>query len=227
MNLLVSIYGPVLGKFTDYTIVKDSYGTIIGPEHALDVVSEAVNRFNTAEVAGSDLMTLAYINLVKNFPFLTTESDLARVTTVFGGRKNVKDLETKGGNGLVETKAGKVTILLSKDRLATGHIDPAKPETLKSAIDVVHATLRLYEDRGVKAVKELLSATGKDAADSGFISVLKVIRSIGVSNGAAKKLADEAHTVGLLLEALGQQPEGIMKKGERMDHYLRGQTTYG
>jgi adenine-specific DNA methylase len=227
MNLLVSIYGPVLGKFTDYTIVKDSYGTIIGPEHALDVVSEAVNRFNTAEVAGSDLMTLAYINLVKNFPFLTTESDLARVTTVFGGRKNVKDLETKGGNGLVETKAGKVTILLSKDRLATGHIDPAKPETLKSEIDVVHATLRLYEDRGVKAVKELLSATGKDAADSGFISVLKVIRSIGVSNGAAKKLADEAHTVGLLLEALGQQPEGIMKKGERMDHYLRGQTTYG
>lgn len=226
MNLLVSIYGPVLGKFTDYSIVKDAYGNVIGPEQALDVVSEAVNRFNTAEVSGSDLMTLAYVNLLKNFPSLTMESDLARVTTVFGGRKNIKELEVKGGNGLVETKAGKVTILLSKERLASGHIDLSKPETFKSVIDIVHAALRLYESRGVGAVKELLSATGKDAADSGFISVLKVIRGIGTSSGAAKRLADEANTASLLLEALGQQPEGVMKKGERMDHYLRGQTTF-
>jgi putative DNA methylase len=226
MNLLVSIYGPVLGKFTDYSIVKDAYGNVIGPEQALDVVSEAINRFNTAEISGSDLTTLAYVNLLKNFPSLTVESDLARVTTVFGGRKNVKELESKGGNGLVETKAGKVTILLSKERLASGHIDLSKPETFKSIIDIVHAALRLYEGRGVGAVKELLSATGKDAADSGFISVLKVIRGIGTSSGAAKRLADEANTASLLLEALGQQPEGVMKKGERMDHYLRGQTTF-
>lgn len=226
MNLLVSIYGPVLGKFTDYSIIKDAYGIVIGPEQALDVVAEAVNRFNTSEVSGSDLMTLAYINLLKNFPSLIIESDLARVTTVFGGRKNVKELEVKGGNGLVETKAGKVTILLSKERLASGHIDLNKPETLKNIIDVVHAGLRLYESRGVQAVKELLSATGKDAADSGFISVLKAIRGIGTTGGSTKRLADEAKLASWLLEALGHQPEGVMKKGERMDHYLRDQTRF-
>lgn len=56
----------------------------------------------------------------------------ARVTTVFGGRKNIKELEVKGGNGLVETKGGKVTILLSKERLASGHIELSKLETFKS-----------------------------------------------------------------------------------------------
>lgn len=225
MDLLVSAYGPILGKFADYSLIKDEYRNIIGPEQALDLVSETVNKYNTQDIVGADFDTLSYINLLKNFPMLTVEEDLARVTTVFGGKRNIKDLEKKGGKGMLEKKSGKITILLSKDRLANGHIDIKKPETLVSIIDVVHAALRVYENQGMAAVKELLTNTGRDAADSGFISVLKVIASF-VMNGAGKKLSDEASTARLLLQALGYEPESVLKKGARISHYFAGQTKF-
>ena len=94
-------------------------------------------------------------------------------------------------------------------------VDPEKPDTLTSMIDVIHACLYVYEQKGLAAVKDILQKTGRDAADSGFISVLRIIGSF-VNLSPHKKLADEASVANNLLAALGHEPESVLKKGERL-----------
>jgi adenine-specific DNA methylase len=219
-DLLVSIYGPILGKFADYTIVKDASGKVKTPSDALNIVAEIVNHFLTEDIQ-ADLETLAYINLIRNFPNLIIEYDLARLTTVFGGNISLDRLEAIGA---VRSHGGKVRVLLSKERLAEGYIKPTKPETLKTLIDVVHAALIHYESRGLNAVTTLLSETGRNHKDSGFLSVLKAIASLSYNGQGDKKLLEEARTAATLLEAIGLSPQLSLKKGESMDDYLKDES---
>jgi adenine-specific DNA methylase len=214
-DLLVSIYGPILGKFADYTIVKDASGKVKTPTDALNIVAEIVNRFLTEDIQ-ADLETLAYINLIRNFPNLIIEYDLARLTTVFGGNISLDRLEAIGA---VRSRGGKVRVLLSKERLAEGHIKPTKPETLKTLIDIVHASLIQYENLGLNAVTTLLSETGRNHKDSGFVSVLKAIASLSYNGQGDKKILEEARTAATLLEAIGLSPQLSLKKGGRIDDY--------
>jgi adenine-specific DNA methylase len=214
-DLLVSIYGPILGKFADYTIVKDASGKVKTPTDALNIVAEIVNRFLTEDIQ-ADFETLAYINLIRNFPSLIIEYDLARLTTVFGGNISLDRLEAIGA---VRSRGGKVRVLLSKERLAEGYIKPTKPETLKTLIDVVHAALIQYENIGLNAVTTLLSETGRNHKDSGFVSVLKAIASLSYNGQGDKKLLEEARTAATLLEAIGLSPQLSLKKGGRIDDY--------
>ena len=123
---------------------------------------------------------------------------------------------------MLEKKGGKVTILTSKDRIVQGFIDTEKPETLVSMIDVIHACLYVYEQKGLDAVKDMLLKTERDAADSGFISVLKVIGSF-VNLEPHKKLADEASVANNLLAGLGHEPESVIKKGGRITDWKEGE----
>ena len=214
-DLLVCTYGPVLGKFGDYSLVKDSSGNTKGPEDALDLVAEAVNKFTT-DIPGSDIETMAYVNLITSFPELIIDEDDARVTVMFGGNLSISDLVDKG---LVDKKGSKVTILTSKQRLDSGVIDLGKPENLKSLIDVVHACLITFEKQGIKAVKKLLEDTGKDSSDSGFVATLKAISSLRFDVSGKSAMSDEIKTVNSLLEALGLEPESVLKKGEKITHY--------
>jgi hypothetical protein len=210
-----------LGRFADYSLVKDAAGKVKTANDALEVVAEAVNRFLTEDIQGADLETLAYLNLLRNFRNLVVDNDLARITTVFGGNISVDQLDIKGGRGLVQKEKGKVIILLSKDRLAKGILVPTKLETVRTLIDVVHAALVQYERVGIQAVKTLLSEKGRDFKDSGFISTLRAIAQLGYNSNGSKKLLDEARTASTLLEALGFQPEAHLKKGERISHYMQ------
>jgi adenine-specific DNA methylase len=214
-DLIVSIYGPILGKFADYTIVKDASGKVKTPTDALNIVAEIVNRFLTEDIQ-ADLETLAYINLIRNFPNLIIEYDLARLTTVFGGNISLDRLEAIGA---VRSRGGKVRVLLSKERLAEGYIKPRRPETLKTLIDIVHASLIQYENFGLNAVTTLLSETGRNHKDSGFVSVLKAIASLSYNGQGDKKLLEEARTAATLLEAIGLSPQLSLKKGGRIDDY--------
>lgn len=214
-DLLVCTYGPVLGKFADYSLIKDSSGNTKGPEDALQLVAEAVNKFTT-NIPGADLETLAYVNLITSFPEQTVEEDEARVTVVFGGNLSIHDLVN---SGLIEKSGGKITILTSKQRLDDGTINLAKPDTLKSLIDVVHASLVTFEKLGIKAVKKLLEDTGKDASDSGFIATLKSISSLGYDVSGNSTIPAEIRTATSLLQALGYEPESVLKKGEKITHY--------
>jgi putative DNA methylase len=214
-DLIVSIYGPILGKFADYTIVKDASGKVKTPTDALNIVAEIVNRFLTEDIQ-ADLETLAYINLIRNFPNLIIEYDLARLTTVFGGNISLDKLEAIGA---VRSRGGKVRVLLSKERLAEGYIKPTKPETLKTLIDIVHASLIQYENLGLNAVTTLLSETGRNHKDSGFVSVLKAIASLSYNGQGDKKLLEEARAAATLLEAIGLSPQLSLKKGGRIDDY--------
>ncbi|MEM2614126.1 MAG: hypothetical protein QXO15_07885, partial [Nitrososphaerota archaeon] len=218
-DLIVSVYGPVLGKFADYSIIKDASGKIKSPDDALTIVAEAVNRFLTEDIQNADLETLAYLNLLKSFPSLIVEYDLARLATVFGGNISLDTLMTKGGRGLVEKKGENVKILLSKDRLSGGYLIPTKPDTLRTLIDVVHACLIEYERTGLTSVKKLLSDTGRDHKDAGVISVLKAIAQLGYNGNGARELLNEAKIASTLLEALGYQPQTYLKKGEKLDDY--------
>ncbi|MEM2079195.1 MAG: DUF1156 domain-containing protein [Nitrososphaerota archaeon] len=218
-DLVVSVYGPVIGKFADYSIVKDASGNLKSPADALTIVAEVVNKFLTEDIQNADLQTLAYLNLLKNFPNLVVEYDLARLATVFGGNISLDQLLTKGGAGLVEKKEGKVRILLSKDRLSGGYIVPTKPDTLRTLIDVVHACLIEYERTGLTSVKKLLTDTGRDHRDSGVISALKAIAQLGYNGNGARELQNEAKTASTLLEALGYLPQTYLKKGEKIDDY--------
>ena len=214
-DLLVCTYGPVLGKFGNYSLVKDSAGNTKGPEDALNLVAEVVNKFTT-DIPGADLETMAYVNLITSFSELTIEYDDARVTVMFGGNLSISDLVDKG---LVDKKGSKVTILTSKQRLDSGVIDLGKPENLKSLIDVVHACLVTFEKQGIKAVKKLLEDTGKDSSDSGFVATLKAISSLRFDVSGKSAMSDEIKTVNSLLEALGLEPESVLKKGEKLTHY--------
>ncbi|MBT3591252.1 MAG: DUF1156 domain-containing protein, partial [Candidatus Nitrosopelagicus sp.] len=173
-DLLVCTYGPVLGKFGNYSLIKDSAGNTKGPEDALELVAEAVNKFTT-DIPGADIETMAYVNLITSFSESTIDEDDARVTVVFGGNLSISDLVDKG---LVEKKGSKVTILTSKQRLSAGIIDLGKPENLKLLIDIVHACLVSFDKLGIKAVKKILEETGKDSSDSGFIATLKAISAM-------------------------------------------------
>jgi putative DNA methylase len=218
-DLLVSVYGPVLGRFADYSQVKDAAGNLKTPSDALNIVAEIVNKFLTQDIK-ADPETLAYINLIRNFPNLTVEYDLARLITVFGGNISLDRLDVKSGIGAVRIKGSKVEILLSKERQAEGFISPTRPEKLRTLIDVVHACLIQYENVGLKSVITLLSETGRDHRDSGFLSVLKAIAQLGLNGKGDKKLLEEARTAATLLEALGQKAPLALAKGERLDDYL-------
>ena len=218
-DLLVSVYGPILGKFADYAVVKDASGNIKNPNDALEIVAEIVNKFLTEDIQSADLETLAYINLLRNFPSLTVNYDLARLTTVFGGNISLDRLDTNGGRGLVKKEGEKVTILLSKERAAEGYIKPTKPETLRTLIDIVHACLIQYEETGLKAVTNILTDTGRNHRDSGVISVLRAIAQLSFNGQGNQKLIEEAKTAATLLEALGHNPQLSLRKGERIDDY--------
>jgi adenine-specific DNA methylase len=217
-DLLVSVYGPVLGRFADYSQVKDASGNLKTPSDALNIVAEIVNKFLTQDIK-ADPETLAYINLLRNFPNLTVEYDLARLITVFGGNISLDRLDVKSGIGAVRIKGSKVEILLSKERQAEGFISPIRPEKLRTLIDVVHACLIQYENVGLKSVITLLSETGRDHRDSGFLSVLKAIAQLGLNGQGDKKLLEEARTAATLLEALGQKAPLTLAKGEKIDDY--------
>jgi len=219
-DLLVSVYGPVLGKFADYSLVKDATGNIKTPEDALNIVADVVNKHHTADIPAADLDTLAYINLVREFPGLKAEYDLARLTTVFGGNITLDTLDVKAGKGLVEKRGSKVNILTAHQRHERGIINPNKPENLHTLIDAVHAIIIAYEQRGLPAVTQLLRQTARDTAESGYIATLRAIAQAGTNNGAARPLANEAGTVNSLLEALGHRPEATRRKGESLDHYI-------
>jgi adenine-specific DNA methylase len=220
-DLLVSVYGPVLGRFANYSIVKDASGRIKNSEDALKVVAEAVNKHLTADIPAFDLDTIAYINLVREFPGLEVEYDLARLTTVFGGNVTLDRLDVKGGKGLVKKKGGKVQILTTIERVDLGIINPNKPETLRTLIDVIHASIIVYEQRGLQAVTQLLRETGRDTSESGYIAALKALAYAGMDESAAKQLSAEARTVSSLLEAMGQRLEATRKSGESLDDYLK------
>ena len=214
-DLLVCTYGPVLGKFGNYSLIKDSAGNIKGPEDALKLVAEAVNKFTT-NIPGADLETRAYVNLITSFPELTIDEDEARVTVMFGGNLSIGDLVDKG---LVGKKGRKITIHTSKQRFDSGVIDLGKPENLKLLIDIVHACLATFEKLGIKAVKKLLEDTGKDSSDSGFIATLKAIASLSFDVSGKSAVSDEIKIVNSLLEALGLEPESVLKKGEKLTHH--------
>jgi len=217
-DLLVSVYGPVLGRFADYSQVKDAAGNLKTPSDALNIVAEIVNKFLTQDIK-ADPETRAYINLLRNFPNLVVDYDLARLITVFGGNISLDRLDTKSGIGAVKTMGNKVRILLSKERQAEGFITPTKPEKLRTLIDIVHASLIQYENVGLKSVIALLSETGRDHKDSGFLSVLRAIAQLGTNGQGDKKLIEEAKTAATLLEALGHRVPLTLAKGEKLDDY--------
>jgi adenine-specific DNA methylase len=216
-DLLVSIYGPALGVFADYYPVKDVTGKIRNPKEALDIVTKVVNEYLTADLKGADLETMAYLNLLRFSQGQEVEADLARIATVFGGNTNLDSMDVKAGRGLVEKKQGKVRILTGRERIKLGIINLNKPQTLHGLIDVVHASLVAYEELGIDSVKKLLAATGRDVSDSGFVNVLRALATIGEDGN--EDLVKEARIGASLLEAIGHQPETVLKKGERITHW--------
>jgi adenine-specific DNA methylase len=217
-DLLVSVYGPALGKFSEYYPVKDVTGAVRGVGDALAIVAQVVNEYLTGDVQGADMETLAYLNLLRIAHGLTLEYDLARVSTVFGGNTSLDAMDVRGGSGLVKKTGSKVKILTAKQRFAEGVLDPHRPQTFGNQIDVVHAALILYEQEGLRAVSRILEETGKDTRDAGIISVLQAITTAG--EGGSADLVAEARIASALLEALGQTPSGVGRSGERITHWI-------
>ncbi len=218
-DLLVSVYGPVLGKFADYSLVKDVTGELKNPSDALTIVAEVVNRFLTADIPSADIETLAYMNLIRDFPGMEAETDIARLATVFGGNIGIDALDIRNGSGLLQKKGGIVKILGSRQRLENASINPSKPETIRSLIDAVHVGLVIYERTGIQSVRKMLQEAGRDTSDSGFVDVLRAISQLGTNGSASDSLKGDARTAEALLGALGHQPEVTGRKGEKISDY--------
>ena len=216
-DLLVSLYGPALGRFSEYYPVKDIYGNVVHVSEALAVVAQVVNEHLTGDIRGADMESLAYLNLLRSAPTLTMETDLARLSTVFGGNTSLDALDVKGGAGLVKKEKGKVKILTARQRVEEGVLSPDRTRSLKSLMDVVHAAILLYEQYGIVPVQRMLGDVGRDANDAGVLSVLGAISAIGEDGAAA--LVAEARIANALLEALGHTPAGVGKTGEKITHW--------
>lgn len=217
-DLLVSLYGPALGRFSEYYPVKDITGRIVRAREALAAVAEVVNEYLTGDIRGADMESLAYLNLLRSAPGLTIETDLARLSTVFGGNTSLDALDVKGGAGLVEKDGKDVKILTARQRLEMGVLSPDRPTSFKGLMDVVHAAILLYERQGIGTVQRMLEEVGRDAHDAGVISVLGAIGAIG-EDGSAELVA-EARIANALLEALGHTSAGVGKTGERITHWI-------
>jgi adenine-specific DNA methylase len=217
-DLLVSLYGPALGRFSEYYPVKDITGRVVRAREALAVVAEVVNEYLTGDIRGADMESLAYLNLLRSAPGLTMETDLARLSTVFGGNTSLDALDVKGGAGLVKKAGKEVKILTARKRLEMGVLSPDRPSSFKGLMDVVHAAILLYERQGIGAVQRMLEEVGRDAHDAGVISVLGAIGAIG-EDGSAELVA-EARIANALLEALGHTSAGVGKTGERITHWI-------
>jgi adenine-specific DNA methylase len=219
-DLKVSVYGPVLGKFADYYPVKTATGKEIGPQEALDQVTDVLNeRFlQEAGIQNADKETAAYINLLANFPTAETEYEEARLATVFGGLVTLDTLDVKGTYGFIEKDGKDIKILSARDRQAMGIIDPYDPKTLKTTIDYVHAAILQYERGGLIQVKRLMQDTNLDTAGSPFPTVLQAYARYA-DNSSNENLQKDAAIAKALLAALGKSIEFAPKKGERLDHY--------
>jgi len=216
-DLLVSLYGPAMGKFSEYYPVKDITGRVRNIKDAFTIVAEVVNEHLTGDIDGADMETLAYLNLLRNASGLIMEVDLARICTVFGGNTSLDMLDIKGGTGLVKKVGSKVIILTAKKRLEEGIFNPDRPNSFRGLMDVVHASLIIYEREGITSVTRLLQEAGRDARDAGIISVLSAIGSLGEETSG--DLGAEARIANALLEALGHSPAGIGKTGEKITHW--------
>lgn len=217
-DLLVSLYGPALGCFSEYYPVKDITGRVVRAREALGAVAEVVNEHLTGDIRGADMESLAYLNLLRSAPGLTIETDLARLSTVFGGNTSLDALDVKGGAGLVEKDGKDVKILIARRRLEMGVLSPDRPTSFKGLMDVVHAAILLYERQGIGTVQRMLEEVGRDAHDAGVVSILGAIGAIG-EDGSAELVA-EARVANALLEALGHTSAGVGKTGERITHWV-------
>ena len=122
-----------------------------------------------------------------------------------------------GGDGS-RNGTGKTTIInaLRDIRARNFDVTVLSPSSLEFEFDA-----RRLDPVGYEVLK-----TERDAADSGFISVLRVIGSF-VNMSPHKKLADEASIANNLLAALGHEPESVLKKGERLtDHFSENLDDY-
>ncbi|KUG16878.1 hypothetical protein ASZ90_013440 [hydrocarbon metagenome] len=216
-DLIVSVYGPALGVFSDHYPVKDVTGRVMRSGDALDIVTQVVNEYLTGDIQGADAITLSYLNLLRFNPSLVVEEDFARIITVFGGNSGIDALDVKRGAGLIRKEKGKVKILTAKDRIAEGVLNPEQPKNLRGLMDVVHAAVVLYEQKGLGAVTRLLEETGHDSKDAGLLSALAVIG--GIREDADNKLISEASIATALLEALGRTTVSMSRRGEKITDY--------
>ncbi|MEO9365220.1 MAG: hypothetical protein ABI341_03865 [Nitrososphaera sp.] len=219
-DLIVSVYGPVLGRFADYYPVKTATGKEIDPQQALDLVIDVLSEkfLQEAGIQNADKETAAYINLLATFPTTQTEYEEARLATVFGGLTTLDTLDVKG-YGLIEKKGKNIRILSARERQARGIIDPYNTKTLKTIIDNVHAAILLYEQGGLIQTKHLLQEKNLDTADSPFLDVLQAYARYA-ENATDEKFNKDAALARALLAALEKTLEYAPKKGERLDHYF-------
>jgi len=220
-DLRVSAYGPVLGRFADYYPVKTATGEEIDPTGALDLVVEVLNeRFlQEANIRGTDNETSAYLNLLRNSPEGVTDSSSAYMACIFGGNvRTLDDLGVKGGLGLVEKKKGDVNLLSAHHRLAEGILDPNNTQSLRTMIDVVHASIIRFGRGGVGSVRQLLRERGLDLLGSPFPNVLEAYARYAEQVGK-HGFEKDAAMAKPLLSALGYSASFTKKKGEILDHY--------
>ncbi|MEM3532434.1 MAG: hypothetical protein QXX14_04785, partial [Candidatus Methanomethyliaceae archaeon] len=217
----VSVYGPVLGKFAEYYPGKTATGKEISPQLALDLVADILNEkfLQEAGIQNADRETAAYLNLLATFPSVETEYEEARLATVFGGLVTLDNIDVKGTHGLIEKKGNKVRILSARERQAQGIIDPYETKTLKTAIDLVHASILLYERGGMIPVKRLMQERGLDVAGSPFSAALQAYARYA-ANASDEDFKKDASIAMALLTALGKTLELAPKRGERLDHYF-------
>ncbi|MEM3883190.1 MAG: hypothetical protein QXO23_07400, partial [Candidatus Methanomethyliaceae archaeon] len=102
---------------------------------------------------------------------------------------------------------------------AQGIIDPYETKTLKTAIDLVHASILLYERGGMIPVKRLMQERGLDVAGSPFSAALQAYARYA-ANASDEDFKKDASIAMALLTALGKTLELAPKRGERLDHYF-------
>jgi len=219
-DLRVSVYGPILGSFADYYPVKTATGEEIGPTEALNLVVEVLNeRFlKESNVQGADKETCAYLNLLSTFPSGIMDYDEARLATVFGGLVTLDALDVKGEAKTVKKEKDKVVLLSARDRMAAGLLKPHELEHPRYLIDAVHASILLYEKRGVGTVKEMLRQHSLDVQGTPFLNVLEAYTRYADAS-ENESFRKDAAIAKPLLAALGSSASFTRMKGESLDHY--------
>lgn len=163
VDLYIATFGPALQVLSRHWPVKNSDGSLLRPEQALDVVRSEVTDYRLRQLLGghstrfdpaTDFFILAWdAYRAVEFPF-----DEARKLALSVG-SDVEEL--KGNLALLQRNQRNVRLLTPAERRRArpGRIDP-NATGFANLIDAIHTATYVYQEEGPRALEAFLRRTG-------------------------------------------------------------------
>ena len=188
VDLYIAVFGPALQVLSHHWPVKNSDGSLLRPEQALDVVRAEVKEHRLRQLLvgrqaqfdpATEFAVLAWdAYRAIEFPF-----DEARKLALSVG-SDVDEL--KNGMALLQRKERNVRLLTPQERRRArpARIDP-EATTFPTLIDAIHTATYIHQEEGPRALEAFLRRTGL-WNDSRFLAAVETLLAVMPQTEATK-----------------------------------------